>query len=231
MPAYNEGENLREAVIETMKELKGLDHEIIIINDGSKDNTLEVAKELSESFRNVRVVSYSRNRGKGYALKKGFEKSNGEIIVFFDADLDIPPSQIKRFLKALQNGYDVVIGSKYLPGARVMYSEKRRLFSIWYRTLVKILLKLDVSDTQVGLKVFRREVLERVFPKILVKKYAFDVELLTVINMYGYKIRELPVKIEHKHFNSSVNYKAILRMFIDTMAVFYRKNILHYYER
>lgn len=230
MPAYNEGKNLREAVIETMKELKGLDHEIIIINDGSRDNTPEVAKELCESFRNVRLVSYSKNRGKGYALKKGFEKSRGEIIVFFDADLDIPPFQIRRFLKVLQNGYDAVIGSKYLPGARVMYSEKRRLFSIWYRTLVKILLKLDVSDTQVGLKVFRREVLEKAFSKILVKKYAFDVELLTVINMYGYKIYELPIKIEHKSFNSSINYRAIARMFLDTAAIVYRKNILHYYN-
>ncbi len=231
MPAYNEGKNLEKAVKETMKELKGLDYEIVLINDGSEDNTLEVAKKLRESFKEVRVVSYHKNRGKGHALKKGFEKSSGKMIVFFDSDLDIPPSQIKRFLKVLNEGYDVVIGSKYLPGARVSYSEKRKAFSIWYRTLVKMLLKLDVSDTQVGLKVFRREVLERVFPKILVKKYAFDVELLTVINMYGYKIRELPVKIEHKHFNSSVNYKAILRMFIDTMAVFYRKNILHYYER
>ncbi|NJE06984.1 glycosyltransferase family 2 protein [Thermococcus sp. M39] len=230
MPAYNEGKNLEKAVRETMKELKGLDYEIIIINDGSRDNTLQVAKELCESFRDVRLVSYSKNRGKGYALKKGFEKSRGEIIVFFDADLDIPPFQIRRFLKTLQNGYDVVIGSKYLPGARVRYSKKRRLFSIWYRTLVKMLLKLDVSDTQVGLKVFRREVLEKAFSKILVKKYAFDVELLTVINMYGYKIYELPIKIEHKSFDSSIDYRAITRMFIDTMAIFYRKNILHYYN-
>ncbi|ALV63855.1 Glycosyltransferase [Thermococcus sp. 2319x1] len=230
MPAYNEEKNLEKAVRETMKELKGLDYEIIIINDGSKDNTLQVAKELCESFRDVRLVSYSKNRGKGYALKKGFEKSKGEIIVFFDADLDIPPFQIRRFLKTLQNGCDVVIGSKYLPGARVRYSERRRLFSIWYRTLVKMLLKLDVSDTQVGLKVFRREVLEKAFSKILVKKYAFDVELLTVISMYGYKIYELPIKIEHKSFDSSIGYRAIARMFIDTMAIFYRKNILHYYN-
>jgi len=230
MPAYNEGKGLENAVKTTMKELKGLDYEIIIINDGSKDNTREIAKMLCESYKNVKLVSYSQNRGKGYALKKGFEKSNGDIIVFFDSDLDIPPSQIRRFLKALNNGYDVVIGSKYLPGARVDYSKKRRLFSILYRTLVKALLKLDVSDTQVGLKAFKREVLEKAFSKILVKKYAFDVELLTVINMYGYRIHEIPIKIEHNIFNSSINYKEIARMFIDTMAIFYRKNILHYYN-
>lgn len=230
MPAYNEGATLEKAVKETMKELKGLDYEIIIVNDGSKDNTLQVAKEVCESFRNVKLVSYPRNRGKGYALKRGFEESRGDVIVFFDADLDIPPFQIKRFLKVLQEGYDVVMGSKYLPGARVRYSERRRILSIGYRMLVKMLVGLNVSDSQVGLKVFRRKVLEKVFPKILVKKHAFDVELLTVINMYGYKIHEVPIKIEQKCFNSSVDYKAIVRMFIDTMAIFYRKNILHYYN-
>ncbi len=230
MPAYNEERTLEKAVKETMKELRGLDYEIIIINDGSTDNTLKIAKELCESSKNVKVISYSKNRGKGYALKKGFEKSKGEIIVFFDSDLDIPPSQIRRFVKTLNKGYDVVIGSKYLPGARVKYSERRRLFSIWYRFLVKMLLKLDVTDSQVGLKVFKREVLEKTFSKILVKKYAFDVELLTVINMYGYKIHELPIKIEHKSFDSSIDLRAIARMFIDTIAIFYRKNIVHYYD-
>ena len=230
MPAYNEERTLEKAVIETMRELRGLDYEIIIINDGSTDNTLKIAKELCELSKNVKLVSYSKNRGKGYALKKGFEKSKGKIIVFFDADLDIPPSQIRRFVKVLNKGYDVVIGSKYLPGARVKYSEIRRLFSIWYRSLVKTLLKLDITDSQVGLKVFKREVLEKTFPKILVKKYAFDVELLTVINMYGYKIHELPIKIEHKNFDSSIDAIAIARMFIDTIAVFYRKNIKHYYD-
>ncbi|AIU69539.1 dolichol-phosphate mannosyltransferase [Thermococcus eurythermalis] len=230
MPAYNEGKGLENAVKTTMKELKGLDYEIIMINDGSNDDTEEVAKMLCDSYKEVKLVSYPQNKGKGYALKKGFEKSRGDIIVFFDSDLDIPPSQIRRFLRALDNGYDVVIGSKYLPGARVKYSEKRRLFSILYRTLVKVLLNLDVTDTQVGLKVFKREVLEKAFSKVLVKKYAFDVELLTVINMYGYRIHEIPIKIEHNTFNSSINYREIARMFVDTMAVFYRKNILHYYN-
>ncbi|NJE03856.1 glycosyltransferase family 2 protein [Thermococcus sp. MV11] len=230
MPAYNEGKTLENAVKITMKELRGLDYEIVIINDGSTDNTEEVARMLCESYKNIKLASYPENRGKGYALKKGFEKSVGDIIVFFDSDLEIPPFQIRRFLKALNNGYDVVIGSKYLPGARVDYSMKRRLFSIWYRSLVKVLLKLDVSDTQVGLKVFRREVLENAFSKILVKKYAFDVELLTVINMYGYRIHEIPIKIEHNVFNSSMTYREIVRMFIDTLAIFYRKNLLHYYD-
>ena len=229
MPAYNEGKNLEEAVKRTMKELERLDYEIIIINDGSRDNTEEVAKMLCEQYPNVYLVSYPENRGKGYALKQGFERSRGDIIIFLDSDLDIPPFQIHRFLRELKKGCDVVIGSKYLPGARVDYSSKRRLFSILYNTLVRILLDLNVTDTQVGLKAFRRQVLERTFSKILVKRYAFDVELLTVINMYNYQICEIPIKIEHKAFNSSINYWAIARMFIDTMAIFYRKNILNYY--
>lgn len=230
MPAYNESEVLGESVRTVRRELGKADYEIIIVNDGSDDNTMEVAEVLCRQYPNVHLVSYPKNRGKGYALKKGFERSRGDIIVFFDSDLDIPPFQIHRFLRALDKGYDVVIGSKYLPGARVDYSTRRMVFSILYNTLVKVLLKLDVTDTQVGLKAFRRHVLEKAFSKVLVKRYAFDVELLTVINMYGYRICEIPIKIEHKVFNSSINYGAIARMFVDTMAIFYRKNIRHYYN-
>jgi len=230
MPAYNEGKYLRESVIKTKKELSRIPHEIIIINDGSSDDTESIAIELSRKYRNVKVVSYTKNRGKGYALRKGFQHSTGEFIVFLDSDLDIPPSQVHRFIGALNNGYDVAIGSKYIPGARVNYTFKRWLFSTAYRNLVKVLLSLDVSDTQVGLKAFKRHVLENVFPRITVKRYAFDVELLTVISMYGYSIVEIPVKIEHKVYNSSIDWRAIARMFLDTMAVYYRKNVLHYYN-
>jgi len=230
MPAYNEEKYLFRSVTTTAKELAGLPYEIIIINDGSSDNTEEVAFELSRKYKNIKVISYKKNHGKGYALREGFKKSEGDLIVFLDADLDIHPNQIHRFIRAIKKGYDIVIGSKYLPGARVNYTFKRWLFSILYRKLVKVLLSLDVSDTQVGLKVFRREVLENVFPRITVKRYAFDVELLTVASMSGYRIKEIPIKIEHKNHNSSIDISAILKMFIDTMAIYYRKNILQYYS-
>lgn len=95
---------------------------------------------------------------------------------------------------------------------------------------VKLLFKFDVSDIQVGFKVFKREVLEKVFFKVLVKKYVFDVEFLIVINMYGYKIYELLIKIEYKSFNFFINYRVIVRMFLDIVVIVYRKNILYYYN-
>ncbi|CUX77303.1 glycosyl transferase, family 2 [Thermococcus chitonophagus] len=230
MPAYNEEKFLEMAVRETMKEISGLDYEIVVINDGSTDRTGEIARELARRYRRVKVVDYYNNHGKGFALKKGFEESSGDIVVFYDADLDIPPSQIPRFINVLLSGYDVVIGSKYVPGARVKYSERRRFLSVVYRNMVKFLVGLNVSDSQVGLKVFRREVLEDVFPRVLVKKYAFDVELLTVVSMLGYRIKEMPVRIEHKEFDSNINLESVFNMFVDTIAIFYRKNILHYYN-
>lgn len=103
MPAYNESEVLGESVRTVRRELGKADYEIIIVNDGSEDNTEEVAKGLCRQYPNVHLVSYPKNRGKGYALKKGFERSRGDVIVFFDSDLDIPPFQIHRFLRALDS--------------------------------------------------------------------------------------------------------------------------------
>jgi glycosyltransferase involved in cell wall biosynthesis len=229
MPAYNEGDKIEDSVCETLRVLNSLnvEHEIIVINDGSKDNTEDVVKALCERYDNVRLVSYYPNMGKGYALRRGFSVSGGDVIVFIDSDLDIHPSQIKPMLEQIKV-YDVVIGSKYLKGSNVKVTFKRKIFSKFYRILTRLLLKLNVSDTQVGLKVFRRYVLERVFPLVTVNRYAFDVELLTLIAMFGYTIYEMPVSI-NGHYNSSVNYKEILRMFKDTLSVFYKKSILHAY--
>jgi len=230
MPAYNEEENLESAVYETLNVMKSLnvDFEVIIINDGSTDNTEDVARTLCDIYENVHLISYYPNKGKGYALKTGFSKSRGDVVVFIDADLDIHPSQIKSLLDAIERGYDVVIGSKFVKGANVKVSIKRRLFSIAYRTITRALIGLNVSDTQVGLKAFRREVLENVFPLVSINRYAFDVELLTLVTMFGYTICEVPVSI-NGHNNSSVNYREIVRMLLDTLTVFYRKSIVHTY--
>ncbi|MCD6367557.1 MAG: glycosyltransferase [Candidatus Aenigmarchaeota archaeon] len=231
IPAYNEEKNIYKSLSETLKSLDslGLDFEIILVSDGSKDSTVEEAKKVKDL--RIKIYHYNRNRGKGFALKYGFKKSSGEKIIFLDGDSQIPSSQLSLYLSYMNStDADIVIGSKRHPQSVVNYPTKRVLLSYGYQLLNKLLFNLNVTDTQVGLKLFKREVLEHILPKVLVKKYAFDLELLVNANYYGYKIQEAPVLINFS-LDSKINKRQILRMFIDTMAIFYRLRVLNYYQR
>ena len=157
----------------------------------------------------------------------------GRWISYIDADLDLDPSSIPDFLElARREELDFVIGSKRHPGSLVHYPRSRRVGSWLYQKLVRILFHLDVRDTQVGLKVFRREVAETVLPLLLVKQFAFDLEFLAVARDLGYrKIREQPVTLQYRFTGSGVRSPAVLLALVDTAAIFYRLRILRYYQR
>lgn len=230
VPAYNE-ENTIENTIKILRdyfESQGVSYELVVVSDGSVDETYEVAKVLESDT--VRVFSYQNNRGKGHALKYGFEQSRGDPVVFFDAGLNFPPEQITAFLKLLNNnGADMIIGSKRHPDSTVNYPWHRRLVSFAGQTLVRLLFNLKVTDTQVGIKAFRREVLEKIMPLVLVKRYAFDIELLALAHHYGFEIYEAPVNLNLK-ISTAVSPKSIKNCFNDTLAVFYRLKILGFYD-
>ena len=153
------------------------DYEIIVVDDGS-ENYQASFEHLS---RRIKFYHYSINQGKGHALRYGFEKSKGDLIVFIDADMELHPSDIKNFVSLMElYGVDMVIGSKRHPYSQVNYPWLRRLLSFIYQIFIRVFLNLKgVRDSQVGLKLFKREVLEKSLPRVLVKKYAFDLELLT----------------------------------------------------
>jgi|Deesub1362A_J573_1020465.scaffolds.fasta_scaffold00662_13 glycosyltransferase involved in cell wall biosynthesis len=235
VPAFNESNGIAKVVNELKEAMYTLNkrYEILLVDDGSTDSTLQKAKKLEKMHNGiVKVLSYSKNRGKGFALKYGFENSKGELIFFIDADGDLPPKQIDRFFEIMsKSGADVVIGSKRHPNSMVVnYPTGRKMLSQAYFLLTKALFNLNVRDTQVGLKLFKREVLEQVMPKILVKRYAFDVELLANAVRRGYRIVEAPVKLTFNN-DSRINWKAICDMFVDTLAIAYRMHILKYYDR
>ena len=123
-----------------------------------------------------------------------------------------------------------MIGSKRDPESKVDYPLTRRALSWCYQLMIKLLFNLNVRDTQAGLKLFKRDVLEDILPRVLVKRYAFDLELLVNANHRGYKIVEAPVEINF-HFTSGINILDIWHIFVDTMAIFYRLRILKYYDR
>ena len=235
VPAFNESNGIAKVVKELNEAMHMLKkrYEILLVNDGSTDSTLQKAKKLEKMHNGtVKVLSYNKNKGKGFALRYGFEHSKGEVVFFIDADGDLPPKQIHNFLKImLESGADAVIGSKRHPDSMIVnYPASRKFLSMCYFLLIKVLFNLNVRDTQVGLKLFKREVLEQVMPKILVKRYAFDVELLANAVRKGYHVVEAPVNLTFNH-DSRINFREIFNMLVDTLAIAYRMHILRYYDR
>ncbi len=231
VPTYGGGPRIYDNLVKLDHALMviGEPYEIIVVSDGDSDNTPDEARRLDAPH--VRVYHYARNMGKGFALRYGVVRSHGEIVTFIDGDGDIDPAQIAVYLRIMrESDADIVVGSKRHHAAEVVYPPIRRLYSATYQALLRLLFDLQVRDTQVGLKLFKREVLASVLPRIVVKRYAFDLELLVVAHHLGFsRIVEAPVRIGQR-FGSTINRKAIVSMLIDTAAIFYRRNVLRYYD-
>ena len=233
VPAYNEGKNIFNCIKEIEKSIGNptYDYEIIVIDNASTDNTYkECLRAVSENDR-VKVFR-CMEKGKGNALKHSIQFVNGNLITFIDADLDLHPRQIPLFIEYMKKyDADVVVGSKRHPLSKVRYPFFRRILSdVYYYFFVKLFFGLPVKDTQTGLKLFKYEVLKKVVPKVLCKRYAFDLELLVNIHKHGFKIVEAPIDLNFKRFRNRIGLKAIWNIFVDTAAIFYRLNILHYYD-
>lgn len=209
--------------------------EVIVVIDGFVDKTYEKAKKLERM--DVKVIGYQTNKGKGYAIRYGMARALGDYILFIDSGMDIDPNGISMILEHMEwYGADVMVGSKRHLASKVSYPFIRRMYSWVYQIFVRILFGLKIKDTQSGLKVYKREVLEKVLPRLLVKEFAFDVEMLAVSRYLGFKkIYESPIYIDWKRNNSSFGpflfmEKNIRNMIVDTLAVFYRLKILRYYS-
>jgi glycosyltransferase involved in cell wall biosynthesis len=234
IPVFNQAETIAgniEIIRTCLQETLGDTFELIVVSDGSIDETAE--RVLAARADNVRTIHYARNLGKGYAVKVGALAGQGRWIAFIDSDLDLQPSRLPEFLRvAKAEELDFAIGSKRHPESEVSYPLSRRRASWLYQQLVRALFRLDVRDTQVGMKLFRREIADQVIPLLVVKRYAFDLELLAVSRAFGFRrIRELPITLEYQFTGSGVRSLAVAHALLDTVAVFYRLRILRYYQR
>jgi glycosyltransferase involved in cell wall biosynthesis len=236
VPVYNGGDEVVENVQvirqAAARGLPGADVELVVVSDGSIDRTAEQLLG-ARAGSGIRVIHYDRNLGKGYAVKTGALASHGEWVALVDADLDVDPADVATYVEtARRERLDFALGSKRHPDSVVHYPLSRRLASRCYQTLNRLLFRLDVRDTQVGLKVFNRRVVEDVFPLLLVKRFAFDLELIAVASALGHgRIRELPVRLEYRFSGSQLRSRAVARALLDTLAIFYRLRILRTYQR
>lgn len=231
VPAFREGRRIHANITRLVSELDKLNvvYEVVVVSDGNTDTTVREAKRVQSAA--VKVFHYPMNIGKGFALSCGVDQASGALVTFIDADMELDPATIGTFIEIMRtSGCDAVIGSKRHPDSKVAYPKFRRLQSALYQMLVRVLFNLDVRDTQTGLKLFRRQVLQEALPLLAIKRFAFDLELLVVARQLGYgKVCEAPVKLDFQ-FESTVNLASAWNVLWDTAAIFYRLRILRYYQ-
>lgn len=239
VPAYRQEETIAQDLKRIKDVLDKLRYqtELICVIDGKVDSTFANAQKFAKKYPNIKVVGFDTNKGKGYAVRFGMAESRGDIIGFIDSGMDLNPNGLSMLLEHFEwYNADIIVGSKRHPASKVDYPWQRRILSIGYQLLVWLLFGLKVRDTQVGMKFFKRGVLEKVLPRLLVKHFAFDVEMLAVANYLGFKrIYEAPIDIRLNFggvstLTSQRFFRTVISMLLDTLAVFYRLRILNYYS-
>jgi glycosyltransferase involved in cell wall biosynthesis/O-antigen/teichoic acid export membrane protein len=229
LPCHNAEAGLAEVLAGAVDELAEAGaHEVIVVSDGSTDRTVRIAAGFKE--RGVRVIEYPDNGGKGHALRVGLAEARGEYVAFMDADGDIGAEALRPFLTLMDTYHpDVILGSKRHPLSEVDYPPVRRLLSWAYHKLTRVLFRVNVRDTQTGIKLVRREVLAAVLPRMVEEGYVFDLEMLVVAKRLGFdRIFEAPVNIDYR-FASQMSLLTPIRMLAQTMRIFYRHAVLNAY--
>ena len=226
MPAYNEREHIVEAIKSIASQFNDLGYrcEILVVDDGSTDDTFDVINGLS--MTNVRVIRLSKNQGKGFALMYGLNHVKGDFIFFVDSDMEIKTDNIEKYMSALET-YDLVIASKLLPQSRYEAPLIRKFLSVAFQTLVKILIGVKATDTQSGFKAGWAESIKRIFALLSVKRYAFDVELLTIAQLLNFRFLEMPVNIKMSVWFNPIE---ALMMFKDLLGIAYRLKVRKWYQ-
>ena len=197
VPCYNEELRFKHGFNHYFSYLKKQKYswELLFVNDGSYDKTEELLKNSVKINKNVKMISYSKNKGKGYAIVKGVKKAQGQYILFSDIDHSVPISTLESFLNSFERGYDVVIGSRRVIGAKFLKRQPflRELLGRGFSALVRLLIDFKITDTTCGFKAFKNEFAKKIFQKITVYGWAFDAEIIFLCKKYGLKVSQVPV--------------------------------------
>lgn len=234
VPAYRQERTILKDLVNIEQSLSGglkdLDYEIICVIDGEVDGTHKEARKNKSS--KVKVYSYKHNQGKGYAVRYGMRRAKGDLVSFLDAGMEVSPKSLMMLMAHMEwYNADAIVGSKRHPVSRVNYPPLRHILSIGYHLLVKILFGLPLTDTQSGIKIFKRKVVKKVLPRLLIKTYAMDIEMLAVARHLGFKrIYEAPIEVKFDKRTSGIRWTTIFHMVLDTITIFYRLRILKYYN-
>jgi glycosyltransferase involved in cell wall biosynthesis len=223
IPAYNEEARL-PATLERLAEYLptlGLQTEVLIVDDGSRDRTAAVAGSFAGRISRLRVLSNGTNRGKGYSVRHGMLEAKGELVLFTDADLSAPIEESDKLISAMKNGYDVAIGSRAMNRSLISTHESvfREFAGIIFNKIVRVVLWLPFVDTQCGFKAFRRERCRIIFELQRIEGFGFDPELLYLARHYGLRAIEIPVRWGHSPDTKVSMLRDSLKMFIDIFVI------------
>ncbi len=224
IPAYNEEKRLPKTLLEIDKYLRRQDYgyEIIVVSDGSRDRTAEVARRMAGEIKNLRLIDNRENHGKGFVVRQGLLAAKGEIRLFTDADNSTSIDQIEKMFPEFDSGYDVVIGSRDVKGAVLDPPQpwiRNIVLGEGFKLLRKIIVGLwDIQDTQCGFKAFSQKAADDILPRCKIDRFAFDPEILVIARKMGYKIKEVPVYWRNDS-QSKVKSTFIIRILFDLIRI------------
>jgi len=224
IPCYNEENRLQKTLPICISYLKKKDFswEIIIINDGSTDKTVSVAQRWQKRYHNIKIHNLKDNLGKGAAIRKGVFLSNGEYIIFFDADLSVPIENIEIFLKALKN-YDLAIGVRRHPQSKIIRHQPwyREFMGHFFTKLVNLILLRGIYDATCGFKGFRSHIARKIFQKQKINRWAFDAEILFLAQRDNFSLAQIPVSWSDNSDTRVQLFKSTIGAFLDLLKIRY----------
>jgi len=223
IPAYNEEKRLGPSLKKLSNFLGSYveETEVIVVDDGSKDNTVGVAKSFEKNIKNLQVIELGKNYGKGWAVKKGFEASRGEVAVLSDSDFSTPIEELPKLLTEIKNGYDIALGSRALDRSLVKKHQPllREIIGRVSNILIRLIAVKGIYDTQCGFKAFKKVSTKEIFEKQTIKGFLFDVELLFLAQRSNLKIKEVPVLWFNDPRSSVSGVSDTLDSFLDLMRI------------
>jgi len=223
IPAYNESSRIRPTLDELLRytQQHNWDVEILVVDDGSRDDTSQIVREYGKSHPQVLLVENPGNRGKGFSVRNGMLHARGDVCLFTDADLSSPMTEAQKIFGAIAAGADVAIGSRWLRAE--LQTERqplyRQVFGRIFNLVLRVFLGLKFADTQCGFKAFRRDAAQRIFPLQKIERWGFDPEILFLARRLGFAVTEVPVVWAHSEGTRLHPFRDGARMFVEVLRI------------
>jgi len=196
VPAYREEKRIRKILDAVVRYQANHDFgiEVVIVIDGSPDNTAETAGEYKEKISGLKIIDRKENKGKGYTVKEGMLAAGGKYILFADADNSTPIEQVDKLLK-YKDEYSVIIGSRYCPGGKLAHPQDlvRKLGGRFLNLAIRVLAVRGIADTQCGFKLFENSAAKEIFKRMTFERFSFDIEVLAIARRHKFKIKEVGI--------------------------------------
>ena len=229
IPAYNEEKRIPRClkrVLEYCNE-REWDYEVLVAEDGSTDNTVKIVKDFASNEKRIKLLSFTERLGKGGAIKNAMLQATKDYVCFMDVDLSADVSELERLIPYV-NDYDIIIGSRQLRGnlPPIESPVHRKILSSFYSKFFRFLFKMSIHDTQCGFKLFKTNIVSRLFKEIHTTGFAFDSEVLVKANWLGLKIKEVPIIWKHDPASKINVFKQIRQMSNSLLQIWYEYRVL-----